>query len=300
MGGADPHHWSDRFARIAYPPWMSFLSCVPLWTKRRPIGALGQKSLANTRRADTPHILPVRGCLGKRVKRLMRGDFYNGGGSRQRSLKRSTFANDYKVSEFGPGLAISKFREKMAADVLSQSTLWTHSGARLVCHCSARQACHADAIIDPGAFDRRAESGIPPTSQVLNYLALLRQEPESESGSSPYEGAPGPESGWVGEGEPMMGSGCTSRPVCDGLSLASPGRWASHTRRYPTSEHWKEVAGHFLEFARRRGSADLLMKFALGKVEESPFKPHAVAKLKLKVGRVRLEVFFARSVRLAY
>ena len=52
--------------------------------------------------------------------------------------------------------------EKMATDGLTQSTLWTLSGARLICHCSARQDCHAGAIIYshrirfPGAFDRNA------------------------------------------------------------------------------------------------------------------------------------------------
>ena len=71
---------------------------------------LGQKSLANTRCENTPHILPVRGCL-EEVGRLMRGDFYIGRGSRQRSPKRSTFANDFKVSEFGREIAISKFHE---------------------------------------------------------------------------------------------------------------------------------------------------------------------------------------------
>ena len=126
---------------------MCLLTCVPSGTQKRPIGALSQRSLANTRRADTPHILPVRGSL-EDVKRLMRGDFYIGRGSRQRSLKRSTYANDFKVSEFGRETAISKFGEKMATDVILQSTLWTLSGARLLCHCSARQACHADVIIE--------------------------------------------------------------------------------------------------------------------------------------------------------
>ena len=96
----------------------------------------------------------------------MRGDFYIGRGSKQRSLKRSTFANDFKVSVFGREIAIAKFREKMATDVLLQSTLWTLSGARLICHCSAKQDCHADVIIEayrtrfPNAFDRSADSGI--------------------------------------------------------------------------------------------------------------------------------------------
>ena len=253
------------------------------------MGVLQQRSLADTKCAETPHILPVRGCL-EEVKRLMRGDFYIGRGSKQRSLKRSTFANDFKVSVFGREIAIAKFREKMATDVLLQSTLWTLSGARLICHCSAKQDCHADAIIEayrtrfPNAFDRNADSGITPSADVLNYFALLRQEPESDLGSSADEGVPGPGAGWVGRGEPMkVGTGYTSRPVCDGLSLASPGRWPPHARRYPTTEHWEEVARLFMDFAKRHGSADLLMKFALGKVEESPFDQKAASDLKREV-----------------
>ena len=220
----------------------------------------------------------------------MRGDFYIGRRSRQRSLKRSTFANDFKVSEFGREIAISKFGEKMATDELLQSTLWRLSGARLICHCSARQACHADVIIEayrrrfPNSFDQISDNGVTPTSSVLNYLPLQRQEPESESGSSADEGVPGPGTGWVGKGEPMMvGSGYTSRAVCDGLSFSSLGRWAPHARKYPTTEHWREVSGLSLDFARRHGSADLLMKFALGKVEESPFGSEAISNLKIRV-----------------
>ena len=87
-------------------------------------------------------------------------------------------------------------------------------------------------------------------------------------------GVPGPGAGLVGSGDPMMvGSGYTNRTVCDGLSLSSPGRWAPHARKYPTTEHWREVSRLFMDFARRHGSADLLMKFAPGKVEESPSGP---------------------------
>ena len=38
-----------------------------------------------------------------------------------------------------------------------------------------------------------------------------------------------------------------------------------------------------MDFARRHGSADILMKFALGKVEESPFKAEAISILKSRV-----------------
>ena len=196
----------------------------------------------------------------------------------------------------------------MATDETLQSTLWKLSGARLICHCSAKQACHADVIIEayrrrfPNSFDRTSDNGETPTSSVLNYLALLRQEPESESGSSADEGVPGPGAGCVGSGDPMMvDSGYTSRAVCDGLSLSSPGRWAPHARKYPTTEHWREVSGFLMDFARRHGSADLLMKFALGKVEESPFGAEVDFHIEeqgyrefIEVG-LQLEVFSARS-----
>ena len=90
-------------------------------------------------------------------------------------------------------------------------------GARLVCHCSARQTCHADVIIEayrrrfPNSFDRTSDNGVTPTSSVQNYSAnqAHRQMREFQD----------PGAGWVGKGEPMMvGSGYTSRPVCDGLS----------------------------------------------------------------------------------
>ena len=209
---------------------------------------------------------------------------------RRRSLGKSEFANDYKVSEFGRELAISKTAEKMATDVRVRSRLWILSGARLICHCTSKQACHTDAIIDsfhilfPDAYDRENTAGEPPTSEVLNYLALLRQEPESDPGSSADEGVPCPGAGWIGTGEPMMvGAGYTSRPLCDGQSLASPGRWPPHARRCLSSEHWKDAARHFLDFAKKHGSAELLMKLALSKVESPPFEPEAVAELKHRV-----------------
>ena len=109
-------------------------------------------------------------------------------------------------------------------------SLWTLSGARLVCHCRITQSCHADTIIEafrcqyPYAFDRSSHSSIPPNSQVLNYLAKLREEPPEDEGSSADEGAPPAGSGWRGVCSPMMiGVGYTSREFCDGQTLASPG-----------------------------------------------------------------------------
>ena len=247
---------------------MCLLFCVPLETEKRPIGALSQRSLANSRRAETAHILPVRGCL-EEVNRLMRGDFYIGKGSRQRSLKRSTFANGFQSLRVWPRDSDLEIQGEDGCGRIITSNLMEAIGSKTYL---------------PLQCETSMSHGVTPTSRVLNYLALLRQEAGSESGPSADEGAPGPGAGWVGEGEPMMvGSGCTIPAACDGLSLSSPGRWAPHARKYPTTEHWRELSGLFMDFARRHGSADLLMKFALGKVEESPFGAEVISILKSRV-----------------
>ena len=74
-----------------------------------------------------------------------------------------------------------------------------------------------------------------PSSQRRNYTARLGEEAESFDGSSADEEAPAKHSRWRGKGSPMqVGVGCTTREVCDGQGLASPGRWAPADRRYPT------------------------------------------------------------------
>ena len=98
------------------------------------------------------------------------------------------------------------------------------------------QECHGDAIIHefrrryPDAYDRNLPTTGPPSSRVLNYLACLREEPESDEGSSADEGVPEKGAGWTGRGEPMMvGVGYTAREFCDGQSLASPREVAYRT-----------------------------------------------------------------------
>ena len=172
------------------------------------------------------------------VRKFMRGDYYIGRGSTQRGLTQRLFCNDYKVSVYGRKEATWRFEQKLTSDSALRETLWTMSGLRLVCHCKPTQECHGDAIIReyhqkfPGAFDREASASEPPSSRVLNYLARLREEPESEDDTSPDEGAPPKSSGWRGCGAPMVvGVGYTSREFCDGQSLASPGRWPVQQRR---------------------------------------------------------------------
>ena len=136
----------------------------------------------------TPMALPVRGHLDA-VKRLLKGDLYIGRGTRQRSLG--------KVSEFGRDVAITKFREMLLQDESMFRSLWTLSGRRLICHCRPTERCHGDVLIEqfrvtyPNAYDRTAHGENPPEPRVLSFMAKLREEPDSDDGSSPDEDAPG-------------------------------------------------------------------------------------------------------------
>ena len=106
-------------------------------------------------------------------------------------------------------------------------------------------------------------------------MAKLREEPDSDEGSSPDEGVPGTSSGHRCEGEPMkVGVGYVQRDFCDGQSLASPGRWA------PSSKVWNRVADCYRRFTRHHGTGQLLVSLAMGKIEECPFPPEDVAGLK--------------------
>ena len=133
----------------------------------------------------------------------------------------------------------------------------------------------------PEAFNRDELDGVVPSSQVLNYMSRLREEPESEDESSADEGVPPKGSGWCGRGEPMVvGVGYVSRELCDGQTLASPGRWPVAQRRYPESTLWLTLAGKFMDYAHRFGTPELLMKLALGRVESCPFELKSINKLK--------------------
>ena len=145
--------------------------------------------------ASTPLVLPVRGHLDS-IKRSLKGDLYIGRGSRQRSLGKSKCCNTCKVSQYGRSMAISRFRETLLADKELHGSLWTISGTRLVCHCRVTEGCHGDVLVEefrkmyPDAYDRTRRYSVPPEPEILSFLAKLREEPESDDGSSPDEGVP--------------------------------------------------------------------------------------------------------------
>ena len=199
----------------------------------------------------------------------MKGDCCIGRGCRQRRLARSRFANPYKVAQVGREQTIDRFRKYLGRDLQIRSSLWVLSGLRLVCHCGEKQACHAVSLIAaytemfPAACDRSDLDGAAPSSLQLNYLARLREEVESDEGSSADEGAAALGDGWSGLGRPLqLGVGYTVRDCCDGRVAA---------RRYPETEAWRDVVGLFRNFTQQYGTKELLMNLALGRVEENAF-----------------------------
>ena len=81
----------------------------------------------------------------------------------------------------------------------------------------------------------------------------------------------------------LVGSGYASREICDGQSLASPGRWPPEARNYPTSAQWSSVKSVFVQEACRVGTPELLTKLAMGQVKETPFPEEQVTALKRRV-----------------
>ena len=233
----------------------------------------------------TPMAVPTRGHLDS-IRRFMKGDLYIGRGSRQRKLLCSWYCNNYKVAEVGRVKAISLFRQHLCGDKVLYGSLWTLSGRRL-CVTANQQCCHGDVLIEefaksyPSAHNRNDLASEPPSAEVQDFVARLREEPESESESSPDEGVPGKRAGHCGDGDPMLvGVGYTTREYCDGQSLASPGRWAPESRKYPTNPAWLAVASLYQAFAETCGTESLLVSLALGRVKEPPFEAKAVQELK--------------------
>ena len=248
--------------------WQWLLACCAT----QPDG-VDRRSVAGTP-FQTPMVLPIRGFLDD-IKALMVGDVYVGRGSRQRGLSCNPFGNPFRVAEFGRDGAIKRFRGKLDADEDLLNTLWTLWRETDLPLCRPDQSCHADVIIEafqrrfPFSYDRSNLSQHPPSSEVLEYRARLRETLPSDDGSSADEGVPPSGSGWRGTGKPMMiGVEYTTREYCDGLS----GRWEPHARKYPNSEAWKAVAAVFMRNAQRIGTTRLLMDLALGRVKECPFE----------------------------
>ena len=188
-------------------------------------------------------VLPIRGCLDS-VKRLTQG----------RLVHRAWVSAAFTDPSAGIVIPLKSQRwdarwrstnsvKRFRQDQALYRSLWRLSGRRLICHCPLHEKCHGDVLIQefPILILRRTTGPrkleTPADSRVLNYMSRLREERASEEGSSPDEGVPEKGSGHCGIGPPMMvGVGYTQRELCDGQSLASPGRWPPGSRVYPTSQ----------------------------------------------------------------
>ena len=122
------------------------------------------------------------------------------------------------------------------------------------------QDCHGDS-------NSRCVSSSPPSSlrQVRcdDRLSFFRRRQLPGEATRRARGRrrviTGYSSGWSGLGDSMLvGSDYTSRELCDGQTLDSPGRWPEGQRRYPRDAAWLEGSSRFMEVAKRHSSPELL------------------------------------------
>ena len=156
------------------------------------------------------------------------------------------------------------------------------SGRRLLCHCKRFQQCHADAIIAkfaelyPGVYDRERADERVSTSEELNLMATLREEPSSDEGSTADEGIPDKGSGWLGSA-PRCVSEWATQPVTY-ATVKDSFSWslASCFKTVPSVADLENRSAHF-------GTSELLMNLALGRVQENPFCEKHIQDLKRDV-----------------
>ena len=103
-----------------------------------------------------------------------------------------------------------------------------------------------------------------PRTDVLNYMAKLRETPETDDGATADEDAMPRGSGWTGRGSPLqigwyVGSGCCVRDFCDGQ------------------------ADMITDLSKTFGTMELLVNLAMGRIKDSPFPVEAVRSLKNRI-----------------
>ena len=184
-------------------------------------------------------------------------------------------------------------------DTIKLSRLAARKARDLRHNFTANEACHGDVLVEefrrayPTAFDRTDFHATSPGPQILSFMAKLRDEPESDDGSTRDEGVLGKFAGHRGIGKPIqVGVGYIQRDLCDGQSLASPGRWAPASRFFPSTDHWNRTSNVFQRFTDHCGTEELLALLAMGKVDECPFPLVDVASLKEELIRTAAECGF--------
>ena len=131
----------------------------------------------------------------------------------------------------------------------------------------SRRPLSFDSVVSfSSAFGGDAAGGPPPSSSVLNHLATLRQEPENEDDSVAHEGA-------LAKERPWNSAQLHSREICDGQTLASPGRYRPQARErqdFPTTHLDRHGA-------KPRAPPRYSLRWPSGKLENA-HSPSAVSK----------------------
>ena len=186
------------------------------------------------------------GCLEK-IRRMLQGDEYIGRGSSQRRLGRSPCAIPTR-SRLWKETGNTEFRRsdphRSEASGTLASSLWETPRMPLPAHAgvSRRQYyCRIQAAVPGGLRQGRYEGRSPIFSSseqtcTTSFRAGLRRWVHTGRGS-----------GWTGwDGPLLVGSSFPPREICDGQSLASPGRWAVNDRRHPEDSIWSEVVKRYM------------------------------------------------------
>ena len=90
----------------------------------------------------------------------------------------------------------------------------------------------------------------------------------------------------------QVGVGYAKREICDGQSLASPGRWAPGSRVYPNSTHWNRISSVYRRFTEHHSTEELLVSLAIGRGDKCPLPPADAAGLKEELIKVAADCGF--------
>ena len=210
---------------------------VPAPLSSRRIGGTGGL------RGFIPPIVPERGCV-ELVREFMQGDYNIGSGSRERNLKPSVFGNRFEVAVPRRIGAIRRYEDMLRKndDLLKSSTaFWIPPCLSLPCQPGMpRRHHHGVQVIVPscvqptGLLDSSSAQGVSEKFQIqmMDPPQMKERRLEEQAGSE-------------------QASGKTRRDMCDGQTLASPGRWPVEHRFYPDDETWRCVSSLYTDFSRR-------------------------------------------------
>ena len=162
----------------------------------------------------------------------------------------------------------------------SRSCVWFCHGTPGQCyHATTQSSLNSDVRI------------LTPSTKMLKLHRLhvkfsITSPGHRKEDTSPNEEVSGTGTGWRSHGSPMVVRvGLTSRALCGGQSLASPGGWPVNDRPYPASRACQAVTSQFWKFSELVGTPQLFLQLATGKVENCPCDLDSIRQPKQHFGR---------------